>query len=276
VSAGVAVLVLVTLIAPARAGENADRAWVSAVYRETCAGDLEGAVAEYESIQARFPDHPRASESLLRSALCREKKGDLQGALRLALRVIAEYPRSAGACSRAEEAQKRLEGRAEEKRVYEGLLADNEALRRKIESLLGQFDKAKASLQKGAEDEAQRRLEIETLQEKIDALAREKAQLRKNLEERFTKREESRDLAPEELLKRLERDAEVAEREKRAMARHLFNTGLRLQADRRWADARRNYEKCLELWDEHPAARKQLFQVGSLPVSYTHLRAHET
>ncbi|MHC5036014.1 MAG: tetratricopeptide repeat protein [Planctomycetota bacterium] len=250
------------LAPPAAAEENALRTWVQGVYQEFYSGDLKAAVDTYQKFQSHFTTHRRAPDARLRTALCWEKRGDLEKALQLARKVKSEYPRAAAACSRAEEVIKRLEGQAAQKREFENLFQENEALRERIALLSSDLTRATESLQRGAQDEAERLREIETLKARIEALLKEKSRLQQKLEARRAAEEEN--LTPEEILSQLEREHKAREEKKRIAAEHLFRTGLRLQGEEKLEEARENFRKCLELWDGHPKAKEHLMQVGAL------------
>lgn len=247
-----------------QAQEDADRAWIDAVYRESFAGELESAIADYERFAERHQDHPRAPEALLRSALCRERLGDLQGAMRLARRVKEEYPRSAAIVSRAETALQRLEGRAARERELETLVRENQDLRLQGAELTAKLDEALQQLKTGVRNEAELIGEVEALKERIRGLNVEKEKLEKKLAARRKEPAEGEDLSPEEILTRLEQEHRVREEEKRFIAEHFYRTGRRLQSEGKLREAADNYRQCLEWWDGHPKARESLLQVGSL------------
>jgi TolA-binding protein len=262
---GTAFLVAILLPAAAFGGEaDTEEGWVAAVYREFYAGDLRGALTRYEESVDADPKNPHAADALLRAAFCREKLGDLDGALKLALRVKLEYPRAASACSRAEEIQKRLEGRAAWKREREGFVRENEKLRLLITDLSQQLEKALTSLQKGARDEEERKREVVDLKERIDGLNLEKIRLKKKLEAHAAGNRPEAGLSPEEVLERAEEDLEVRKQVTREMAEHWFQTGLKHRAEEKLDEAKAAFEKCLELWEEHPKAREHLLRIGAL------------
>lgn len=257
-------ILLAALGAAARAQDDADRPWVEALYREFYAGDLGAAVKAYEDFQARFPRHARAAEALLRSAACREKSGDLAGALALARRVADEYPRSAPAASRAEEILQRLEGQEAWESERAALARENDDLKVRIAGLLDSLDDAAASMREGARDEAERLREIDAMKGRIEELQAEKARLEERLRSHIVKRDGEEELSPEERLRRLEIEFEARLDEKRYLAEHYFRIGIRLQAEERLEEARTQFQKSLEYWDEHPKAREHLLQVGAL------------
>ncbi|GEM_PF-2890387 len=256
---------LLALSAPfARAENGAESAWVRAVYLEFYAGDLASAVASYETLAADHPGHERAPEALLRSALCREKFGDLDGAIRLARRAKTEYPQAASTLSRAETALKRLEGRAAWNRVNESLGQENEDLRLQIASLRGQLDRLRDTVQEGARDEAARRREIEDLKGRIGSLQKEKERLQEKLESHTAGGKEEEELTPEEILRREEADRERREKFRRLMAENYFQTGLALMKDEKFEEARKNFRRALQLDEQHPRAQDYLIRVGAL------------
>jgi tetratricopeptide (TPR) repeat protein len=238
--------------------------WVAALYREFYAGDLRAALELYERSAEAAPGHRLAPDALLRAALCREKLGDLEGALKLAMRVKLEYPRAAAARSRAEEIQKRLEGPAAWTREKDTLVRENESLHIQITELSVQLGKALASLKEGARDEKDLKTEVEGLKGRIDSLNEEKTRLQARLESHVATRRSEAELSPDEILREAERDHDVREGVKRQMAEHFFRTGLKLQAEEKWQEARDSYERCLDLWDGHPKARDHLLRVGAL------------
>jgi tetratricopeptide (TPR) repeat protein len=255
-------------VLPASEGaeDSTGREWVEAAYAEHFTGDLRAARERYEAIAARRPGHPRAPEALLRAALCLEKAGDIEGARALAQRVLSGDGTATAARPRAEELLARLEGlsaRAARERESEAAVRENEALKLNLAALQGRLDQALASLRRGAQDDAQRRAEVEGLRSNIEELSREGERLREKLKSLQPAAKEEQ-LTPEEILSRLEQANAVKEEQRRFLAENYFRTGVRLEGEERLQEALENFRQCLALWDGHPKAREHLLRVGSL------------